>query len=337
MVHKAKNKRCRVFFYLLIAGIVITFYFSINKNSNISLYERVRSCSVEICVNGKLTGSGCFAGAGGLVLTTEHVIAGPKDHVEVITKTGARLAAKVIAVDCGHDLALLRVPASPQDYPALQLAEAMPPVGEDVYVFGSPLFRRDIMLKGSVARPNMLYEWLGGVKKRYHQVYCYSAMVPAGVSGGPWVNDAGQLIGVQSGSMQNDRTQLGLAFVAPLSAIRKLIHYQETSQTPTPGIAVENLWEHKRSLLNNFPDTVSGVIVADIVRGGPMDRTKCNKSDIITAVDGQAITSRECFLKYVRAKIPGDKIKLEILAPNQKESHEITITLDCLEKLWLKR
>src|SRR5258707_706852 len=80
-----------------------------------ALYDHVRSASVEILIAGRQDGSGWFASDDGLVVTAAHVVwghvgrKGEGHRVEVISPKLGRLDAEIVAVDRGHDLALLQV------------------------------------------------------------------------------------------------------------------------------------------------------------------------------------------------------------------------------------
>jgi len=64
-----------------------------------------RSC-VEVLADGKMAGSGAFVSSDGYVLTAGHFITGPEMKLEVLSTTAGRNAAKLVAIDKGHDLAL---------------------------------------------------------------------------------------------------------------------------------------------------------------------------------------------------------------------------------------
>ena len=97
------------------------------------LYESAKRASVEILVDGHLGGSGFFVDKEGLLLTAAHMIGRPGLRVEILSPTAGRIKAEVVAVDLGHDLALLRVESREDGYPELPLAEKLPPPGDDCH------------------------------------------------------------------------------------------------------------------------------------------------------------------------------------------------------------
>ncbi|HYW80974.1 MAG TPA: serine protease, partial [Thermoguttaceae bacterium] len=73
-----------------------------------SLYEKAKLASVEVLVDDHMDGSGWFVDGQGLLFTAAHVIGRPGRRIEVISPTIGRIEAQVVAVDLGHDLAMLR-------------------------------------------------------------------------------------------------------------------------------------------------------------------------------------------------------------------------------------
>src|SRR5258706_13688323 len=108
-----------------------------------ALYERVRASSVEILVAGRQDGSGWFASDDGLVVTAAHVVwghvgrTGEGHRVEEMSGKVGRIDAEIIAVDRGHDIALLRgqVEESKQTY--LENVDKKPTTAETGFVIGA--------------------------------------------------------------------------------------------------------------------------------------------------------------------------------------------------------
>ncbi|MBI9019136.1 MAG: serine protease [Phycisphaerae bacterium] len=309
---------------LSIAGCTNTY-----KN-NAKLYQTVRQGSVEVLINGTLQGTGVFVDPSGLILTAEHAVHDPACKVEILTKDKRRFKAEVIAIDRNCDLALLQVPKADNPYFTLPLADKLPTVDKAVYVYGTPIFRHDIMLKGSIASDTTAFEWLAGVD-RYQQIVYYSGMAPGGVSGGPWVNDKGQLIGLQSGGMTSNNALVGIAFVAPLEAIKKIIQTRKSASTPSLRIAVNELWERGPDYFAKFPTGTTGLAIAIIKPDSPLADTECKQEDVIIAVDGQHLQYRDQLLKAIQAKNVDDNVELTLLHPDNQQSYKVSVKLKRLE------
>ena len=87
-----------------------------------AVYTKVKAAAFEVLVEGHLSGSGWFATEDGLAFTAAHVIGQPGRHVEIRSKSAGRRAAEVVAVDLGHDIALLRVEKRDGGYARLPFA-----------------------------------------------------------------------------------------------------------------------------------------------------------------------------------------------------------------------
>jgi serine protease Do len=189
----------------------------VTKNSNvIKLPEqmaKVLDSVVKIRVGAALA-SGVFISSDGYLLTAAHVVSGVTE-VRVALRSGITLPAQVLRVDNPQDIALIKVAGS--GYPALPLAlNANPPVGSDVYVIGTPA---DDVFVDSVSKGIV-----SGLRKLDDFDYIQTdASVSPGCSGGPLLNQQGQIIGITSWKIVAPGFE-GLAFGVPLSVIGKRLN-----------------------------------------------------------------------------------------------------------------
>ena len=294
------------------------------------LYDRVHAASIELLVDGRLSGSGWFADAEGLFITAAHAVVGQKGEFEVITGDGARLEAKLEAIDLGHDIALMRVKPRDGGFPTLPIAEKMPAPTSAAYLFGAPQFRHALLVRGSIARAAPEYEYYGNTRV-YVRIYHVSAPSPHGTSGGCWVDPQGRVIGNQSGLMLHNGAGNGLAFVAPTDAIKRLVSTRKSAVTPTMDGAFEELWEQEVKNIRKFPKRAEGVIVAVAHKGGPLKAAGLNRETLITAIDGKPVRYRRDLLNAVRARAVGDTVKLTVLDAGKAEPREVALKLISLE------
>ncbi len=112
-------------------------------------------------------------------------------------------------MDLGHDIALLKIDPPTAGCPIVQLADHSPRPGAEVYCVGAPLFRHRVLLSGKVAATGTTFEYYA---ERYVEVIDLAATIAMGMSGGPWLDDAGHLVGVQSGVLTQNSVSVGLAF-----------------------------------------------------------------------------------------------------------------------------
>lgn len=297
------------------------------------LYEKAKAATVEVLVNGHLNGSGCFVDPKGLVLTAAHVIEEPGRRIEVNNPTTGRLGATVLAVDLGHDLALLKADSKEGDFAALELADETPAPASDVYLLGAPIYRHAVLVPGRVASTSTAFEYYA---EHYVEIIHFAAMVPMGMSGGAWLNSHGGLVGIQSGVMSQNSIPVGIAFVAPLDAVRAFIGKRQSAATPTLGLAVDELWQQDRKTLDRFPSDKEGLLITSLQEDGPAARAGLKRGDLIVGADGKNIRLSSELLRIVVGKKAGDSLELSALGPDGTGERKVTAKLGMLETRWRK-
>jgi len=295
------------------------------------LYRRAKMASVEVLSDGHLIGSAWFADPEGVLVTAAHMIESPSRTLEVQSPAVGRIDAELVAVDLGHDLALLRLKPRDGGYPVLTLAEKLPPPGDDVFLFGVPMFRHAVLLRGMAARDDTVFEYYA---ERFIEVSHVAATVQGGMSGGPWLNRQGEVVGLQSAVMSLNAVPVGIALMVPVDAIRTLLTNKRNAATPTMGAAVEELWQHGPDVLKRFPPRTEGLVVRAMRPDGPAARTGLKEWDLIVAADGQKVRFSGELLRIVRGKHPGETLKLSILGPDGTDSREVVVGLGTLEVGW---
>jgi serine protease Do len=151
------------------------------------LFERVRPVLALVRNGRRGAGAGVLAGDG-LVLTNLHVI-GRARIVQVVLDDDSRYDARVIASDPNVDLALLQIPAN--GHAAAVFSSGTPRPGELVYAFGHPWGQRNVLTGGVLSA-------VSRVRGRDGEVPILRADVQLapGNSGGPLLNAAGEVIGL---------------------------------------------------------------------------------------------------------------------------------------------
>jgi serine protease Do len=297
-----------------------------------ALYERVTPACVEILSDGHLSGSGWFCSPEGLVMTAGHVMEKPEMNLEVLVAPDQRYKAHLVALDRGHDLALIEVEGAEGPFPTLPLAREMPAVGEDAFVFGMPLYRHAVLLTGQPARQGTTFEWLG-TETSYAEIVHFHGASPQGMSGGPWINPQGEVIGLQSSMMSLNDAPMGIAFVSPLGAIRHLIETRRNGDTPHIGCAFDEFWEHDLDFIRSFPAGTEGVVIRMPAKDSPVEKAGLRELDCVTAVDGKPIRYRDQMVGAMRSKKPGETLELSVLRKGEA-ARTVKVTLNNLEQDW---
>lgn len=295
------------------------------------LFEKVKQATVEVLIDDHQKGSGWFVDSQGWAFTAAHMIDTPSSRVEVFWPGASRHSAKVVAVDLGHDLALMQVEPRQGGYPALPLAKTLPAPGDDVFVLGAPMFRHSVLLRGMMACQQPVFEFYGN---RHVEVVHIAATVQGGMSGAAWFNRRGEVVGQQSAVLSMNSIPVGIANVVPVQAIAALWNSKKSASTPNMGAAVEETWQQDRAFLGRFPPKTEGLVVKALENDRPAQRAGLKQWDVITAADGQKVRLTDQLVRIVRQKQPGQPIKLAVLGPDGTGTREVTVILGKMEVGW---
>ena len=292
-----------------------------------ALYAAVWQASVVVMVNGRHRGSGFLADPEGLVVTAAHMVKGQTKDIEVLSPVAGRLKAERLAIDLGHDVALLRIPKRDAPYPTLPVAEQIPPPGSQVLLFGDPVFRHRLLLAGCVAAAGPRYDYSPGTVC-YTRIYYVAGTSPEGTSGGCWVDRRGRVVGVQSGYLNNaKKAPAGIATVAPPDAIHRLLATRTSAETATLGTRLDELWTQPHGFIARFPKGTTGIVTVVPQKDGPVAKAGLTKESLITAIDGQPVAYIDELMALIRAKRPGDPVTLDVLDPGKKPKRTVTVRL----------
>jgi S1-C subfamily serine protease len=294
------------------------------------IYRRCEAACVEVLVNGRHSGSGWFARADGLLVTAAHLFDRRDAVVEVVLSGGNRLACSLVAIDRGHDIAVLKTQAPAGSYPVLAFSSTPLRVGDEILQFGAPLYRAGVLQPGRVAQPDTSFEFYPD-KKGYVEVLHVAAMMQAGTSGGPWLDRAGNVVGLQSGVMSLEGTPVGIAFLAPAAPIRALLKTLCDAATPDAGFWVDQLWERNAEFLKKFPADTEGLVVSGVREDGPAAKADLRPGDVVTAADGRRVVRIRELLEVIRSRKAGDQLRLTLLRAGAAEPLQRTLTLDRAE------
>ncbi len=158
------------------------------------------------------TGTGCLLTAPGLVVTTEHLV---RDNREVSVTFGRRdrITAAVVYLDSYHDLAFLRCTVAPDPARGLVLAERPARTGEEVLALACTTGKECRWARGMITDPEHEFHELNYLE--------HNALLPPGDSGGPLLDEAGRLLGINVFDLR-DRAEHALAI--PAATVRQCLN-----------------------------------------------------------------------------------------------------------------
>jgi S1-C subfamily serine protease len=256
------------------------------------------------------TGTGTVIDPGGVVLTNYHVVAG----ANTVTGTvgGSDYPADLVGYDRKHDIAVLQLrgagglPTAPIGDSG-QVVVGEPTVGlGNARGVGAPLTHET----GPVSALNRTVnaeDALTGSSEEVSGLIEVAAPVRPGDSGGPLVNGAGQVIGVVTAASVNFQMgPAGRGFAIPISDAMAVAG-QIRSGAPSGNVHIGQpvlLGVGVSSAPRNEP----GIIVRDVMRGGPADQAGIAIGDVITGLDGTSLDSATTLTYVLDRHYPGDVI-----------------------------
>jgi S1-C subfamily serine protease len=251
-------------------------------------------------------GSGFLIDADGTILTNSHVVNGA-DRVTVTLKDGRKFDGTVKGVDEVTDLAVVKVDA--KELPVSRLGNSdQVSVGDWAIAVGNPLGLDNTVTLGIVSTLNRSSAQLGMGNKRLDFIQTDAAINP-GNSGGPLLNENGEVIGINT-AIRADAN--GIGFAIPINKAKQLepqLAKGEKIRHPYLGIQKTN--NKDPNSLFELPE-VSGVIIIRVLEETPAAKSGLRRYDVISAIDGTAITSADQLQQLVDRSPLGKALKVEV-------------------------
>lgn len=261
------------------------------------------------------TGSGFIIAADGLILTNAHVVEGA-DQVLVTLKDGREFRGEVVGEDSVTDVAVIRVEATGLPTVPLGDSEQLRP-GEWAIAIGNPLGLDNTVTAGIISATGRSSAQIQVPDKRVSFIQTDAAINP-GNSGGPLLNERGEVIGMNTAIIGGAQ---GLGFAIPINTARQIADQLIANgrvDHPYLGLRMRTLTPEVRSVINSDPRanvriTVDqGVLILGVVQNSPAARAGLRAGDVITQMNGQAITEAATIQQLVEASEIGQTLQIGV-------------------------
>ena len=276
--------------------------------------------------NFKGLGSGAIINAEkGYVLTNNHVIK-DADKITVQLHDGREFKANVIGADEMSDVALIQV-EKPKNLTALKLADSDKlRVGDFTVAIGNPFGLGQTVTSGIVSA---LGRSMGSDSGTYENYIQTDAAVNRGNSGGPLINLNGELIGINTAILSPSGGNAGIAFAIPSNMANNLVQQILEFGEVRRGMLGIKGGELNADLAQAFDiEAKKGAFISEVMPGSAADKAGLKAGDVITAINGQAISS----FAEMRAKIAtsgaGKEIDLTYLRDGKSNNAKVTLQSD---------
>ena len=268
-------------------------------------------------------GSGFIIDPSGVVVTNAHVV-DRADKVTVILKDGRQFEGNVQGVDEITDLAVVKIDGN--DLPVVTLGDSgNVQVGDWAIAVGNPLGLDNTVTLGIISTLQRSSAEAGIPEKRLDFIQTDAAINP-GNSGGPLLNQQGQVIGINT-AIRPDA--MGIGFAIPINKAKeitaKLMRGEKVVHpfigirmtTLTPQLAQENNRDPNSSFM--VPE-VNGVLVVQVVPDSPAAAGGMRRGDVVTAINGQSVTSAEQLQRLVENSGVNQVLQVKVVRGNQTKT-----------------
>ena len=252
-------------------------------------------------------GSGFVWSSEGIIVTNNHVVEGAS-RITVNFSDGTQLAAKLIGVDPDSDVAVLRVDAKNLLTAPIGTSSDLQ-IGETVVAVGNPFGLSGTVTTGVVSAlgRSVPSKEAGRTFTDFIQT---DASINPGNSGGPLLNIEGRVIGINTMIFANAQ---GIGFAIPVDRAKKVIQdilrYGQVHSAWIGAVTATITPEEARR--TGLP-TSRGALVARVISGSPAQAAGLKAGDIITAVAGRAVDSREAFSTLTATVAAGQPLSLSV-------------------------
>jgi len=275
----------------------------------------------------EVSGSGFIITNDGYIITNNHVVEDTQD-VRVILSDGSELPASVVSTDSFADLAVLKADGVMPGVAVLGNSDNLKP-GETVIAIGSPLgdFRNSVTV-GVVSATGRSLDT--GNNYQMENLIQTDAAINSGNSGGPLVNLAGEVIGVNSAVVRgsgNSAIAEGLGFAIPSNTallISQQIITKGYFSRPYMGVSIQQI---DPSIASRYDLPVQwGAYVTRVGAGSPAGNAGIQQGDIIVRIGDKVFSENTKFVNALFAFQPGDVVEVEVMRNNQKMIFQVTLT-----------
>jgi 2-alkenal reductase len=316
----------------------------------VALYSNVNPSVVNITIFASQNdlqiplsqGSGFVFDDQGHIVTNAHVVQ-DAEQIEVTFSDGRVKTAELVGQDLNSDLAVVRVTDLPEGVSSIPLADMQNlAVGQTVVAIGNPFGLEGTLTRGIISALGRSIPAL--TPFTIPESIQTDAAINPGNSGGPLLNLSGEVIGVNA-QIETDgvsNSNLGVGFAIPVSIVKLVVPDLIANGKHAwawLGVRGGSVTPSLVEAMNLPVD--AGAYMAEVIAGGPSDtgglrgasdtsvvngRQVSTGGDVITGIDGQAVTTFEDLLIYIALHTsPGQEVNLTIVRDGQTQEVKVTL------------
>ena len=263
-------------------------------------------------------GSGFIIESNGLILTNAHVVEGATTIYVTLTDK-REFKAKLLGMDKRTDVAVVKIDA--RDLPKLPLGDSSRVrVGEWVLAIGSPFGLENTVTAGIVsAKSRDTGDYLPFIQT--------DVAVNPGNSGGPLLNTAGQVIGINSQIFSRSGGYMGISFAIPIDEAMRVADQLRTNGKMTRGRIGVALGEMTKDVAESLGlGKPRGAYVRNVEPGGPAAAGGIESGDVILSFNGRDIAKSTDLPRVVGETKPGISVPVQVWRKGGTRDLTVTVT-----------
>ena len=263
-------------------------------------------------------GSGFIIESNGLILTNAHVVEGATTIYVTLTDK-REFKAKLLGMDKRTDVAVVKIDA--RDLPKLPLGDSSRVrVGEWVLAIGSPFGLENTVTAGIVsAKSRDTGDYLPFIQT--------DVAVNPGNSGGPLLNTAGQVIGINSQIFSRSGGYMGISFAIPIDEAMRVADQLRTNGKMTRGRIGVALGEMTKDVAESLGlGKPRGAYVRNVEPGGPAAAGGIESGDVILSFNGRDIAKSTDLPRVVGETKPGTSVPVQVWRKGGTRDLTVTVT-----------
>jgi 2-alkenal reductase len=281
----------------------------IEEVATVEAVKKVLPAVVTVFNEGQLgvgSGSGFFVDKEGFLVTNYHVVANAR-NLTVIYAQGGTAEATLVGIAPEFDLAVLKVegpiPATVEWGDSGEL-----PLGSHVIAIGSALGRYQNTVTAGMSGFNRELGSLRGLLQT-------DAAINSGNSGGPLINLAGQVIGINTMVVRGGMSEAeGLGFAIPSNvAIKVVQRLIETGEAKPSFLGIQYQELNPQLASEEGLNITYGALLQDVVSDTPAAQAGLRPGDVVVAINSQMIDDRHPLVSLLLEYVAGETITLDVL------------------------
>ncbi|MCB0196074.1 MAG: trypsin-like peptidase domain-containing protein [Anaerolineae bacterium] len=264
------------------------------------------------------SGSGFFISQEGHVVTNNHVVEGSRTIMIVYAK-GGTAEATIVGLAPEFDLAVLKVDGPVPGVLAWGDASELP-LGGSVIAIGSALGQyQNSVTSGVLSGYNRQLAGMGGLLQT-------DAAINQGNSGGPLLNLAGQVIGINTMVARGQGDAEGLGFAIPSNTARNVVaNLMETGEARHPFLGIQYQALNPQLATEGGLNITEGALIESVLNNTPADRASLQGGDVIVALNGRSVDDRHPLVSLLLEHVAGETVTLDVLRNGQVFQTQLTL------------